>query len=305
MMNNKVDRIAYGRAICYSGYREGQAPGQKYPTYEEVKEDLLILEDEWDYIRLYGMDEMTDTVLDVITKENLSLKVMLGAYIEAEVNNPNCPWGGVYADEVLEENKVKNEKAIRSLISCANAYVDNVIALSVGNEACVDWNDHMVPVESVIRYTKMVQAETTQPVTFCENYIPWTDKLAPLAEEVDVIAIHTYPVWEYKSIGESLEYTKENYNRVKSLYPDKQVIITEAGWTTNSNGRGIDPWNANEVLQREYIKQLLAWLDEEQIVCFVFEAFDEVWKGSDDPMEPEKHWGLYKIDRTPKLVKQK
>ncbi len=83
------------------------------------------------------------------------------------------------------------------------------------------------------------------------------------------------------------------------------MIITEEGWTTNSNGRGFDPWNASKVLQREYIKQLLAWLNEEQIVCVVFEAFDEIWKGSDDSMESEKHWGLYNIDRTPKLVKQK
>ena len=36
----------------------------------------------------------------------------------------------------------------------------------------------------------------------------------------------------------------------------------------------------------------------------VFEAFDENWKGSDHELEPEKHWGLYKADRTPKLVMQ-
>jgi hypothetical protein len=34
----------------------------------------------------------------------------------------------------------------------------------------------------------------------------------------------------------------------------------------------------------------------------VFEAFDESWKGSPDPLEPEKHWGLFTVDRKPKLV---
>jgi hypothetical protein len=34
----------------------------------------------------------------------------------------------------------------------------------------------------------------------------------------------------------------------------------------------------------------------------MFEAFDEPWKGSDEPSEPEKHWGFYYLDRTPKLV---
>jgi exo-beta-1,3-glucanase (GH17 family) len=34
----------------------------------------------------------------------------------------------------------------------------------------------------------------------------------------------------------------------------------------------------------------------------VFEAFDEPWKGSPEPLEPEKHWGLYKVDRRAKMV---
>lgn len=302
---DKKEQIDFGRAICYSGYRDGQAPGQESPTYEQVKEDLLILQGDWDLLRLYAMDEMTYTTLEVIAKEKLEFKVMLGAYIGAEVNNPNCSWGGVYELEVLEENKVKNEQEIRRLIAAANKYKDIVIAVSAGNEACVDWNDHMVPVESVINYVKMVQAEITQPVTFCDNYVPWTNKLAPLAEVVDFISIHTYPVWENKTIDEALDYTKQNYNQVASLYRNKQVIITEAGWTTNSNGRGIAPENANQELQKTYVDQLRAWVAQDQIVCFVFEAFDESWKGSGDPMEPEKHWGLYHIDRTPKLVTQK
>ena len=46
--------ISAGAAICYSGYREGQYPGSKYPSYSEVKEDLLIVQDQWQYIRLYS-----------------------------------------------------------------------------------------------------------------------------------------------------------------------------------------------------------------------------------------------------------
>ncbi|MFT7429758.1 MAG: exo-beta-1,3-glucanase (GH17 family), partial [Colwellia sp.] len=140
------------------------------------------------------------------------------------------------------------------------------------------------------------------PVTFCENYVPWTYKLEPLVAELDFISIHTYPAWEYRTMEDALEYTKQNYYSVAHHYPDKPVIITEAGWTTASNGRGIEPWNANEVLQAEYYQQLLAWTTEEKILTFVFEAFDEPWKGSPDKLEPEKHWGLFKVDRTPKLV---
>ena len=121
-------------------------------------------------------------------------------------------------------------------------------------------------------------------------------------EEVDFISVHTYPVWEYKHIHEALEFTKQNYNDVANLYPDTPVVITEAGWTTNSNGRGIEPTNVCEERQQIYYQDLMEWCAKENILCFVFEAFDEVWKGSPEPMEPEKHWGLFTIDRKPKKV---
>ena len=34
----------------------------------------------------------------------------------------------------------------------------------------------------------------------------------------------------------------------------------------------------------------------------VYSPIDEPWKGSPEPMEPEKHWGLFTVDRKPKLV---
>lgn len=290
-------------AICYSGFRENQNPGTGvYPTYEEVKEDLLILQKNWKYLRLYDCDEHTDTVLKVIRKENLDFKIMLGAYIGAEMNNFGCPWGGVYSKEELEYNRIGNLSRIRKLIELANKNPDIIFSLSAGNEATVGWTDHFVPVAKVIEYVKLLKEATEQPVTFCENYVPWYGKLVKLAEVVDFISIHTYPVWEYKDIRESLEYTKQNYYSVAEKYPQKQVVITEAGWATNSNGRGIEPENVNEDFQKIYYNNLIEWSENENIMVFVFEAFDEPWKGSPEALEPEKHWGLFKVDRTPKRV---
>lgn len=295
--------LAPGNAICYSGFRQGQQPGGVYPTYEEVKEDLLILQKNWKYLRLYDCDQHGETVLAVIRKEKLDFKVMLGAFIEAEMNNFGCPWGGgVFTEEQLTRNQLNNEKKIETLIDLGNAYPEIIFSLSVGNEACVDWTDHYVPVSRVIAYVNQVKKSARQPVTFCENYVPWLNKLEPLAHVVDFISIHTYPVWEYKHIHESLDYTKNNYYDVAKKYPEKPVIITEAGWSTNSNGRGINPEAVNEMNQKIYYEDLVGWTGAENILTFVFEAFDEDWKGSHEPLEPEKHWGLYKIDRTPKLV---
>lgn len=295
--------INKGRAICYSGFRQGQHPGGIYPTYEEVKEDLLLLHKHWKYLRIFDCDQHADTVLEVIAKEKLDFMVMASTYIEAEMNNFNCPWnGGVYTEAQLEQNAINNVKKIAKLIDLANQYSSIICSLSVGNEACVEWTDHYVPESKVLEYVKMVKAGATQPVTFCENYIPWLITLEKLAEEVDFISIHTYPVWEYKHITEALDHTKHNYYSVANKYPNKTVIITEAGWATNSNGRGIHPENVSEENQKIYYEKIMNWAEKENILTFFFEAFDESWKGSTEPLEPEKHWGLFKIDRTPKLA---
>jgi len=295
--------IPMGNAICYSGYRKGQSPDKDiHPTYEQVKEDLLLLQQRWHYLRLYDASQHAETVLEIIQAEKLNFKVMLGAFIIAEMNNYGCPWGVVYPEEDLRRNRKINLEKIEKLIDMANRYSDIIFSTSAGNEATVDWTDHYVPVENVIEYVRMLKKGTRQPVTFCENYLPWHNKLEPLVEEVDFISIHTYPVWEHKNIHEALEYTKKNFFGVAQKYPGKPVMITEAGWATSSNGRGINPANVSEEYQKIYYDDLMKWCNDEEIITFVFEAFDEPWKGFHDKLEPEKHWGLFYENRKPKKV---
>ena len=295
----------HGNAICYSGYRSGQDPRQGiFPSYEEVKEDLLILTKNWSIIRLYDCSKHAETALKVISNEGLDIKVMLGVDMAAEMSNPDCPWGAEFSDKTLIANRQSNRNDVERLITLATLYPDIVFSVSVGNEASVEWTDHMVSVESLIAYVHRIKNAVPQPITFCENYVPWTNKLEPLAAELDFISIHTYPVWEYHTITDALEYSMQNYNSVVKHYPDKPVVITEAGWPTASNGRGIESWNASEELQASYYQQLMEWTKQEKILTFVFEAFDEPWKGSPEPLEPEKHWGLFDVDRKPKLVMQ-
>ncbi|MEI7492854.1 MAG: glycosyl hydrolase family 17 protein [Bacteroidota bacterium] len=297
--------LAQGKALCYSGYRHGQSPDSGvYPTYTQIKEDLLILQKHCAYIRVYDCSLHAETVLKVIDQEKLDLKVMLGAFIGAELNNFGCPWGTIFTEEQLKKNKRHNLEEIRKLIKLANQYPDIIFSLSAGNEATVDWTDHYVSVEKVIRYVKMIKKGAKQPVTFCESYVPWYDKLKRLVDEIDFISIHSYPIWEYKHIHEAMGYTKQNYQGIADRYPDKPVVITEAGWATNSSGRGINPENASEEFQAIYYNDLIEWSEKEGIMTFIFEAFDEPWKGSPEALEPEKHWGLFTVDRKPKKVFQ-
>jgi exo-beta-1,3-glucanase (GH17 family) len=298
-------KLPQGNAICYSGYRDGQNPGDKtYPTLAEIREDLALLRRNWPLLRLYDCSPHADRVLQVIEEDGLPFQVMLGAYLGAEMNNFGCPWGGTFTEEQLEASRAENAAELDRLIALANRYPGIVFSVAVGNEATVDWTDHFVPVTTMIEYVRRVKAAVRQPVTFCENYVPWQHKLRDLVPELDFISLHTYPVWEYKHIHEALDYTKDNVHSVASLYPDKPIVITEAGWCTNSNGRGMPAEHAAQELQAVYYQDLMDWTREAGLLCFVFEAFDENWKGSPDPLEPEKHWGLFTVDRRPKVVMQ-
>ena len=203
----------FKRAVCYSGFRHGQHPdrgdGVVNPSDKEILEDLHILSRQGNFgmIRLYDAQANSEAVLRLIETNKLNLKVMLGAWLAAEVDNPNCPWHKEpYPKEVLEANKLKNAKEIESAIRLANQYSNIVVAVAVGNEALVDWNDHMVPVDSVIGYVRKVKKSISQPVTVADNYNWWSHHGAVLAKELDFVSVHTYPVWEGKDVDEAMPY---------------------------------------------------------------------------------------------------
>ena len=86
-------KLPRGNAICYSGYRTGQSPGDKiYPSLEEIREDLQILHKNWRLLRLYDCSPHAERVLEVIEADGLPFQVMLGAYLGAEMNNFGWPF---------------------------------------------------------------------------------------------------------------------------------------------------------------------------------------------------------------------
>jgi exo-beta-1,3-glucanase (GH17 family) len=294
-------------AVAYSGFREGQHPdrgnGAANPGDAEILEDLEILLDHgFRLIRMYDAGENTAATLRLIRENDFPMKVLLGIWLDAEISNhEGCPWlDEPIPDEKLAANKIKNVKEIARGIELANEYEDIVAAVNVGNEALVDWNDHMVALEQVIRYVRRVKAAVGQPVTVADNYEWWRRDGAPLAAEVDFIGVHTYPVWESKAIDEALAYTVENIESVRKALPDKPIAILEAGWATTASEFGA---RANEADQLRYYQEMKAWAEETNTTLFWFEAFDEPWKGDEnDPYGAEKHWGLFFVDRMPKLV---
>jgi len=223
-------------------------------------------------------------------------------WLEAEFSNhERCAWlEEPIPDEELAANALKNATEIERGIELAKQFNDIVVAVNVGNEALVEWNDHMVPLENVIAYVRQVKSAIEQPVTVADNYEWWIRDGAALAAEVDFLGVHTYAAWEDKTIDEGLPYTIENIDRVSAALAGKPIAILEAGWASVAEEFGE---RASEANQARYYRELEEWADGNNMTVFFFEAFDEPWKG--DPKKPlgaEKHWGMFKVDRTPKQV---
>ena len=294
-------------AVSYSGFREGQHPdrgdGAVNPSGEEILEDLQILvAHEFHLIRMYDSGANTRDTLQIIRRHDLPIKVALGIWLDAEVSNhEGCPWlNEPIPDDKLAANALENAAEVERGIELAKRFDDIVVAVNVGNEALVEWNDHMVPLEKVITYLRQVKEAIEQPVTVADNYLWWIRDGAPLAAEVDFLAVHSYAAWEGKTIDEALAFTIENIEGVHEALPDKPIVVFEAGWATVASEFGE---RASEANQKRYYNEVLDWATETNTTVFFFEAFDEPWKGDpNSPLGAEKHWGLFNVDRTPKEV---
>lgn len=293
-------------AVCYSGFRRGQHPdrgqGAKNPSREEILEDLEILAGPAGFrlLRLYDSRENSRTVLELIREKKLPLKVMLGAWLDAEVStHGSCAWvTEPVPAEKLAANRLANEEEVGRAIALAREFPDVVAAVNIGNETLVDWNDHRVPVEQLVKYLQRAREALDQPVTTAENYAAWVRDAATLAGAVDFAGVHTYPVWESKTIEESMDYTRANLEAVQAALPDVPLAVVEAGWATTASEF---PAQASEENQARYFRDLTSWAAANNVTVFWFEAFDEDWKGDTaNPAGAEKHWGLYNLDRQPK-----
>jgi len=296
------------KAVCYSGFRSGQHPdrgeGAINPSYEETLEDLKILSEDCDFrlIRIYDSGENSEMVLRVIEENNLKIKVMLGIWLRAELSaHETCEWlTEPIPEDELQQNKKLNLEEIDKGVQLAKKYEDIIVAVNVGNEALVEWNDHMVDTDTIISYVKRVQKSVVQPVTVADNYKWWADHGTKLAKAVDFVSIHVYPVWEGKDIDEGLSYSIENVLEVMKALPGSKIVITEAGWATIATEFGE---RASQEKQKQYYDEIMSWSKKNNVTTFFFEAFDEDWKGNpNNPLGAEKHWGLFTVDREPKLV---
>jgi exo-beta-1,3-glucanase (GH17 family) len=287
-----------GEAISYGPYRKGQAPGKNGPSEEEILEDLNILKNYWKLIRVYGSDPDSERILKVIKENNLPIRVMLGVWLENETDHP--------------ERKPENIEQVLTSIKLGNEYSDILAAISVGNESQVFWSWHRMQMDNLIKYIRQVRNNTSVPVTTADDYNFWNKPDSRLvADEIDFIVTHAYSLWNGKTLDNAISWMDSVYFDIVETFSDKEIVVGETGWATTYNPELTGPGEQGTLVkgevgidaQERFITELSEWTNKNRVTTFLFEAFDEPWKGGGEessPNEIEKHWGVFYEDRTPK-----
>ena len=170
-------------------------------------------------------------------------------------------------------------------------------------------------------------------ITSSDNFASWgggdaeyhVEDLTQLIKAVDFLSIHTYPMHDThynpefwgvleeedslsttdkidRTMKRSITYAQNQYHSVaeymKGLGVDKPIHIGETGWASFSNGFYGETGSkaTDEYKEALFYHKMREWTNSEGISCFYFEAFDEPWKGGDNPGDSEKHFGLFTVE---------
>ena len=271
---------------------------------------------------------------------NFEMYVMLGAWIDCK--NAWTTFAPVHheesarnAIEIEEAVRLTNQyPEIIKIIAVGNeAMVKWATSYYVTPNIILKWVLHLQNLKKEHRLPKEVW------ITSSDNFASWgggdkeyhVEDLNQLIRAVDYISMHTYPMhdthynpvfWGIKenelplsdkekidaAMVRAKEYSVAQYNSVvnymKSIGVKKPVHIGETGWATVSNEHyGSEGSKAtDEYKSAQFYNLIRAWSNENNISCFYFEAFDENWKDSNNPLGSENHFGLINLQSQAKYV---
>lgn len=263
------DRI---QGFSFSPFQAGQSPLKKiYPSESDIAGDLALLKGKTHAIRTYSVEDVLVRVPALAREHGINVAF------------------GVWVDDDLERNQVYMEIFLKEAIKNPS-----IVRAVVGNEALLRGD---VTLEQLIGYLEQARRALEIPVSTAEPWHVWV-KYPELAEHVDYLAVHMLPYWEGVHIDAAVDYVVEKINLLKSLFPDKPIVIAEVGWP--SNGRTRQSAVASPANQAIFLRRFLDRAQQENYVYYIMEAFDQPWK-----QETEggvgAYWGVYDLERKEKF----
>ncbi len=258
--------------VSFNPHRRDQDPEKgQYPTEQQIEDDLRLLSGKTHAVRIYSVTHGLEMVPELAAQHDIN--VTAGAWIARD--------------------ETANEIEIENLIALSKKH-NNIVRTIVGNEAILRKD---VSVEQMIAYLKQVKSRVWRPVSTSEPWHTWIEH-PELAKEVDYIAAHILPYWEGIPIDQAVDYAFERYNLLREAFPDKPIVITEAGWP--SGGQPFKQSEPSLINQAQFLRNFLNRTQQENITYYIVEAFDQPWKMS---MEGSSgaYWGLFDINRKAKF----
>jgi exo-beta-1,3-glucanase (GH17 family) len=239
------------KGFSFSPMRAEQNPLEgNYPSQEQIEQDLELLSGKAHAVRTYSVAKTLSLIPQLAAEQGLNLTI--GAWISSD--------------------KQANEREINQLIALARKYHRNIVRVIVGNETLLRKD---ASIEEMITYLQRVREKVWAPVSLAE---PWHIWLAhpELAQHVDYIAAHMLPYWEGIDVEQAPDYVMARYADLQKAFPNKQIVIAEVGWP--SNGRPIKQAEPSTANQATFLRRFLAKADQQDLVYYVMEAFDQPWK---------------------------
>lgn len=261
------------QGFCFAPFQEDQSGiTGDYPTVEEIKADLTLLAGRTHAVRTYSV---SGTLADIprLAKE-YNINVALGAWIGDDVN--------------------RNEQELETLLELTRTNT-NIVRLIIGNEVVLRGD---IPVSKLIKYLKYIRINTVLRISTAEPWHVWVSH-PEIVPHVDYLAVHMLPYWEGIDHELAVNYIVEKVNLLRSLYPDKPIVLAEVGWP--SNGRTRHNAVASEASQATFLRRFLHEAQAHRYIYYIMEAFDQPWK-RDNEGAVGAYWGVYDVYRQPKFT---